>query len=307
MMMKQLSPLHILNGDASLPAFKAAKLPGQVLVWREILSEGPAVANIPEEAFWLRRQTYIYNTYRETAASYQQKVLDELPKLDAAGSFFEIVLWFDADLMCQINLLYLLHRLYQLQPPMVSVCIPPLHENIALLQPKAIEQLFEGRQQQNSLQLKQAHELWQLYAGPDPLELQNYLQQHQTMPPQLRNALVLHLSRFPGCRNGLSLPEEALVRLIQTGATTKEQLMQQFLQQHPGFGFGDWQLLHILGQFKPALVLDTVPYKLTPHGIQVLNGDSSYSSKEHWLGGYQIGTSNKLCYNSITQHLEISS
>ena len=114
--MKKLPTLHILNGDATLPAFTAAKLPGQVLVWREILSQGPAIAGIPEETFWLKRQAYINSTYGETAASYKQKVLDEILRLEAAGAFFEVVLWFDSDMMCQVNLFYLLHRMHQLQP-----------------------------------------------------------------------------------------------------------------------------------------------------------------------------------------------
>jgi hypothetical protein len=33
--------LHVLNGDATLFKFKKTGLPGDIVVWREVLSEGP--------------------------------------------------------------------------------------------------------------------------------------------------------------------------------------------------------------------------------------------------------------------------
>lgn len=304
--MKKLPTLHILNGDATLPAIKAAKLPGQILVWREILSEGPAIAGLPEEVFWQRRQMYMEETYGETAATYKLNVLDELQKLEAAGSFFEVVLWFDADLMCQINLLYLLHRMHQLKPATVYVCTPPMPENISLLKKETLLNLYESRQNQTIQQLKQAHDLWQLYAGTDPMAVQRYLQQHQnTVQPHFKNALTLHLSRFPDCKNGLNQPENILLQFIQEGATTKEQLMQQFWQQHPEYGFGDWQLLHILKQMQPELVHAAVPLTITPLGEQVLFNQSSFITKEKYMGGYKIDATNMLCFNAVEQQLQI--
>lgn len=306
--MKKLPTLHILNGDASLPAFKAARLPGQVLVWREILSEGPAIASLPEHTFWQKRQRYMAETYGETAEAYQEKVLDELPKLNAAGIFFEVVLWFDADLMCQVNLLYLLHRMYQLQPTAVYVCTPPLPQNISLLNPEDLQQLFETRQTQTSSQLKQAHELWQLYAGPDPIRLQLWVQQHITLQHHLRQAMALHLSRFPNCGNGLGQPETVLLKLIQEGAKTTAQLMQQFWQHYPGYGFGDWQIMHLLTRLQPELVHVTEHLAISSLGLQVLQENAVYKLKAGWLGGLKINDAiNSLCYNPILQQLQITS
>ncbi|RDV16376.1 DUF1835 domain-containing protein [Pontibacter diazotrophicus] len=306
--MKKLPTLHIINGDASLPAFEAARLPGQVLVWREILSEGPAVASLPEHAFWQKRQEYITKTYKEAAADYNKKVLDELPKLNAAGAFFEVVLWFDADLMCQVNLLYLLHRMYLLQLSSVTICTPPLPENIGLLKPEELQQLFETRHQQNAAQLEEAHRIWQLYAGPDPMKLQSYTQQHQEVQPPFGKAMALHLSRFPGCKTGLGQPELGLLELIQQGANTKKQLMQQFWKSYPEYGFGDWQLLQLLQRLQPQLVDDNGLLTMSPLGIQVLQNEATVIPKEYWLGGIKInGATNNLCYNTLLQQLQNSS
>ncbi|WP_162052461.1 DUF1835 domain-containing protein [Pontibacter pamirensis] len=306
--MKKLPTLHIINGDASLTAFEAAKLPGQVLVWREILSEGPTVASLPEHAFWQKRQEYITKTYKETAADYKKKVLDELPKLSAASGFFEVVLWFDADLMCQVNLLYLLHRMYLLQPTSVSICTPPPPENIALFKLEELQQLFETRQRQIISQLQEANKIWHLYAGPDPMKLQLYLQQHQEVQPSLRKAMSLHLSRFPSCETGLGHPERALLELIQQGADTMEQLMQQFWHHHLGYGFGDWQLQQLIQRLQPQLVHDNGVLTISSLGKLVLQGHATVTPEDYWLGGLKIkGATNNLCYNSLLQELKISS
>ncbi|GAB3527342.1 hypothetical protein GCM10027443_03760 [Pontibacter brevis] len=278
------------------------------MVWREILSEGPALASVPEETFWQKRQTYITKTYGETAAAYKKKVLDELPKLDAAGGFFEVVLWFDTDLMCRVNLLYLLHRLYQLQPNAISVCTPLLDQTVSLLKPNKLQQLFLNRQQQTGIQLAHAHELWHLYGSPDPLQMQRYLQQHkEAVAPHLSQALALHLKRFPDCANGLGHPEKALLRLVQQGAFTKEQLFQQFWKQLHEYGFGDWQLLQLLKYLHPELVEEKNELKLTSLGAEVLENKAAFKPKAHWLGGVKIDTGNKLCYNTMTKQLQISS
>ncbi|WP_460879547.1 DUF1835 domain-containing protein [Pontibacter rugosus] len=142
--MKKLPTLHILNGDASAPAFESTNLAGQVLIWREILSEGPVPVTLPAPAFWQARQSYITTTFGESAPKYKEKVLDVVEKLnETSSSFFEIVLWFDADLMCQVNLLYLLQHLSQNRAGIISVCTPAPGSQIALLKPDELAQLME--------------------------------------------------------------------------------------------------------------------------------------------------------------------
>jgi hypothetical protein len=44
--------LHILNGDATLSSFEQTGLDGDIMVWREVLSEGPVEENIASGTFW---------------------------------------------------------------------------------------------------------------------------------------------------------------------------------------------------------------------------------------------------------------
>ena len=48
-----MKTLHVLNGDATAHPFASAGLPGDVAIWREMLSEGPLLA-VPksDEELW---------------------------------------------------------------------------------------------------------------------------------------------------------------------------------------------------------------------------------------------------------------
>ena len=49
------SILHILNGDSTAYSFKDTGLDGDILVWREVLSQGPLQEDISSAAFWEAR------------------------------------------------------------------------------------------------------------------------------------------------------------------------------------------------------------------------------------------------------------
>jgi len=78
--------LHVLDGDATLPAFRAASLDGDAVVWREALLEGP----------WPRPLRGV----DEALAAVERAV--------AAGD--EVALWFDEDLFCRLHAAFFAHR-----------------------------------------------------------------------------------------------------------------------------------------------------------------------------------------------------
>lgn len=303
--MKKLPSLHILNGDASINAFQDANLPGNMLVWREILSEGPVLATLPEQEFWLKRQEYILSTHNEKPDTYKEKVLNELYKLNGAGAFFEVILWFDADLMCQLNLLYLLQKLHKLHINLISVCTPHNGHHIALLHPEELQTLFDNREIMTPEQLDHTSTLWKLYAGSNPLKLQDFILQN-SIPANLQKALQLHLSRFPDCITGLSYPETLLLRLLEKKELTIQELMEQFWQTVPHYGFGDHQLEQMVKYLQPELIQGAEYLHLTKVAEQVLQGNAKYSSRNKWLGGVYLQPTPAWCFDSINDQLRIS-
>lgn len=286
--MKKLPTLHIVNGDASVPAIKVADLPGQMLVWREILACGPAVYSMPKEAFWQLRQRYITETFQVTPEDYKEKLLNELPKLENANHFFEVVLWFDSDLVCQINLLYLLHQLGKNRPAVVSVCSSP-DRAIGYKTHEEIQRLFEHRQMLEPYQIKEASKLWQLYACPDPEALQTHLNENEPYSEQLRKVLTLHLQQFPDQQTYLGKHQHLLLETIKNGAATIAEVQNMFWEHDPGYGFGDWQLQAFLKKMSPELVaINGSNIKLTEIGEQVVERKARFNKDlTYWLGGVQ--------------------
>src|SRR5688572_3563561 len=117
--------LHILNGYNTADSFRETGIPGDQLVWREILSEGPATDDIPEEEFWNLRADFLFKAYNEPRDQYLSEIRSTLQKIDKVNDYGEVVLWFEHDLLCQVNLMYLLNRLLMAdcQATVSLVCI----------------------------------------------------------------------------------------------------------------------------------------------------------------------------------------
>ncbi len=95
--------LHILNGDSIVQSFEQTGLDGDILVWREILSQGPLQEDILSADFWKTRSEWISKTFNDRPEHYQEYVLNPLAKL--SEPYEEINLWFEFDLHCQVNML----------------------------------------------------------------------------------------------------------------------------------------------------------------------------------------------------------
>ena len=113
-----MSILHVLNGDSTAYSFRDTGLEGDILVWREVFSQGPLMENIASGDFWKAREEWICNKFDETPDKYQQSVVEPLSKL--SEPYDELNLWFEFDLHCQANLLgvmVMLSKNTDLSPP----------------------------------------------------------------------------------------------------------------------------------------------------------------------------------------------
>src|ERR1700761_1448616 len=124
--------LHILNGDSTAHSFGHTGLEGDVLVWREILSQGPLQENIASGAFWSAREAWICKTFKDTPGHYQEYVLNPLAKL--SEPYEEINLWFEFDLHCQANMLgvmAMMRRRTDLSAPAIYLVCPFEYPGVA--------------------------------------------------------------------------------------------------------------------------------------------------------------------------------
>lgn len=226
-----MNVLHVANGDLAVADLRN-RFPGNsIAVWREILAVGPLDGPIANEAFWNVRETFIRTTYGADTTDYRTKVVEEFTRIAATGRIRDLRLWFDEDLMCQINQAFLL---YHLRPPYTMGA--RIHVRCG---DSSIELHHED--------LAYAARMWRIYANGDAEEMRLAVQ--EDAPPvllPLRNACRLHLGRVTGPDNPIPGDVAILRSYMDEGITSSDDIVLRFLQDHPEYGYGDLQIEALL-------------------------------------------------------------
>lgn len=314
--------LHIHNGDCSAEIAKQSSLPGEHFAWRESLMTGPSPAGLFGNEWLSMRARHLSEAYGVDFKECEQGLLDQQEKLAAFEEHEEVVLWFEHDLFCQTNLLYLLNWFAQQDTgntKLSLICISefPGKENfrgLGELNAEQMASLFPGRQQVTSPQLKLAKLAWQAYRSPDPAEIETVLQTGASDLSFLGPALQAHLRRFPSTNNGLGSIENKALKLIEGGTKTFVDMFPRFGDAEPVYGLGDAQLwlalqgisngrqplLRIEGgkngshKLTPDIVRE-VRFEITEPGKSVLQGKADFvelNGIDLWLGGVHLSPDN---------------
>lgn len=272
---------------------KETNIEGETLVFREVLCEGPTQADFNSAEFWDQRRAFMAQAYGPTNEEFDEKAIGEFSKHDLS-TFEEIVLWFEYDLFCQINLMAALSWLndQNVSCTVSLICAgeEPGHNKLMGLGELTLEEFaakFPKRHVLSSDDMDYASRLWKAYCLEDPkklLELADATKEHF---PYMVPALESHLTRFPS-KNGLNSIENTMLALSQELDDFKK-LVGTMLRRENYFGFGDSQYFNYLGRLRP-LFSDVKKLELNEKGEQVLSGNAHASDflPEHFdLGGAQ--------------------
>ncbi|MBK0380248.1 DUF1835 domain-containing protein [Mucilaginibacter segetis] len=244
--------LHILNGDATLNGFRETRLEGDVLVWREILSEGPLLKNVASADFWQQRSEWICSFFKETPQNYHNNMIVQLEKLHEP--FQEINLWFEYDLNCQVNLLgamMLISQQTNLSAPGVYLICPnefPGVEDfrgLGELNGEQQEYLFDNiRVQLGEFDFTLATEAWGIYISGDAILLEKWLLQTTFWGNMhlLKAAMAAHLKRLQINEKGLNYIQQTLLDIYINGAHTNNEIYHAFLKTEKIYGMGDMEI-----------------------------------------------------------------
>jgi hypothetical protein len=283
--------LHVLNGDATLAVFPST-LPGHRGVWRDIMVEGPPVDDGAARAAWLAPRLGVM------PAEYERGWRDGHALLAHAADDDDVVLWFEQDLFCAINLWFVMARI----PPTtrLSLVFPPLAETFDGLGSSTAEhltELFEHRRAVDQRTRAEAEALWRAYAASDPTRLLAMTTELDFAPEAVR----LHVGRFPSMANGLDEIEAATLSALGTAARTFGDLFRAVTHAppHRRHGMGDVQFAALLRDLRPLVRIDdpAAPFgtwrlALGPEGGEVLAGrldGLAPRALDRWLGGVHLG------------------
>ena len=279
------SILHITNGDSFTDRLKNLPIKGDIITWREMLCEGPTLNNVGSETFWKTRFDFLSKNYKVTKAKFIDRTLKEYRSLCNHKQEDKIVLWFEYDLFCQINMLAVvswlkMHRRYA---EISIVCSGKIDGETKLysLTELTDEQLLAHYEERIFLRqddIEYADYIWQLYCSDNPIRLENLTDFSKYRFPYLEQAIDLHLKRFPSIKNGLNAVENNLLQVASTKKPkTKDELLRELLIANNNYGFGDIQYQKIITSLKP-LFGSFNPVKLTKKGKEILDQQTSYYS-----------------------------
>jgi len=312
--------LHIHNGDSTADTAKQSDLPGEHFAFREALIEGPTPAGLDAKEWRRVRAQHLSDAYEPALEQTEQELREQESKLATFAAHDEVVLWFEHDLFCQINLLYLLDWFSQQelgQTKLSLVCIDQFpgvadFRGLGQLNAAQLASLFPGRKEITRAEMNRGSSAWQAYCSPNPTAIEEILAKDTSALPFLRAALFAHLRRFPSVKNGLGAIENSALELIKNGAKDFPDLFSRFGAALPIYGLGDaqfWLALMRMTLAKQPLVttvgvigddqadasthgsLANASFEITELGQSVLRGEADFVSLngiEMWMGGVHL-------------------
>jgi hypothetical protein len=268
--------LHVLNGDVTATVFAAAGLPGDVLVWRDILVEGPLTAEWTEPTALAARATFLAERLAIDPELYLRVVREQEEGLAGALRHDEVVLWFEQDLFCAVNLWYLLAWFSR----------RPAAARLVLVYPPTDAVKGLGRR------------AWGAYTDADPRGAAALADQDHEALPFVRQAFQHHCERFPSVATGLNEIETAPLETLERGTKTFGELFRSVTadprtRQH---GMGDVQLAAYVRGLTPLVSISNADVTaaeiaVTALGREVLAGRRDWLSVraiDVWLGGVHL-------------------
>lgn len=272
--------LHILNGDSTAEIFSKSSILGDIIVWREMLCEGSIQDEIGSDDFWKSRYTFFENEFDIKKLEYYDKTIKEIVKLDDLSNYNEVVLWFEYDLFCQVNLLALctyLLKSFRKDINYYLVCTGKEKgknqlQSLSDYNSKDYKFLFENKLKLTKNNLLFAETCWNLYVENDFEKLKNFDFNKSSKFAYLQLAINQHLQRFSK-QNGLNQIENKILEIINSGLTDKNQIVKQLLLwQHKEtiYGFGDLQYFRLLKKLKPYYTNENDVILLNIKGIGLI-------------------------------------
>ncbi len=275
--------LHITNGDSLTERLESVKLEGEIVVWREMLCEGPTVSQVGNERFIALRKKFLQEEYGVSNALYEQEFMSQLKKLDTIDSFDEIILWFEFDLFCHINMLAAISYLIQQkkQEPLYLVCsgrVPGEKElkGLSELSDKQLLSHYKNKIRLSEDDLDMANFIWQLYCGNNPSKLKPEIRKSSNFK-YLSSCIRAHIERYPNVNTGLNALETNILRLIEREHITSEHQLCGYALSYQGYyGYSDSMILKIIDKLRPFFQLGDDGLELNMNGQFVLDGSHNF-------------------------------
>ena len=274
--------LHIVNGDSLAEQMQELNLPGELVIWRELLCEGPTLQEINSDFFKLRKK-FLKKTYNISAENYEERFIAEIKRLKSFNNYDEVVLWFEFDLFCHINMLATINLLAQKEKsrPITLVCSRKLKgekefKSLSQLSLKELKNHYDNRIHLNSDDIEIASLIWELYCGNNPLKLKPQIKV-QTNFEYLSSCIRAHIERFPNSISGINTLEKNILKLIENHDIKNENHLLGYALQYQGYyGYSDTQMQRLLDKLSVFYQNNGEKIVLSDSGKLALAGEKNF-------------------------------
>lgn len=284
------------NGDSTVAGLRQGGVAGEVLPWRDVLHEGPVPALAPAALARVRARFLASAAGIPMQATYRE-LRDRDRLLAAAGG--EVVLWFEADLYDQLQLIQVLDRLGRERPRELTLVAVGEYPGIAhfgglgeLTGAELVALRETAASAVDTAALQLAARAWAAFTAPDPTALVRVSREHSPVLRHLGEALERLLQEYPWAGDGLSLTERRILRAIAGGAGSQAEVCREVwrLERRPFLG-DLWCFRTLDGLAAAGLVAAEPALALRADGEAVLDGRSDrveLAPLDRWIGGVHL-------------------
>lgn len=290
---RPLPALHVTNGDMTVPRIQGTGLAERIMPWRDVLHEGP-VPDVPDAE--LRRIRSAFLGVGADLFAERDRMLEE----HRHGSY---VLWFEADLYDQLQLVQILARLHGLDVAAERITLICIGEHLGIAHFGGLGELSSAQLARlpdtaaitlTAASLEYATRAWAALRAPEPSGLNEIAKRPS---PELRFVAEAfdRLSReYPSTRDGLSLTERRLLAAVADGAETAGDAFVSAAAREARPFLGDTLAFDRLARMTTAatpLLEDGAPLRVTGAGREVLAGTQDHvalNGIDRWIGGVHL-------------------
>lgn len=320
--------LHITDGEIASDLLKDAGIDGERLSWDDVLHEGPVPAGLHLSELSRLRADFIAGAGWDDRATVQAKFATRDSRLMAlARNVDEIVLWFEADLYDQLQLIQVLDLFAGEIATVVPISLVEVEGQFGVRRPADMSRLLTARSEVTERQIATARRAWAAFRAPEPDGLVALLDDDIDALRFLREAIMRHLEEFPSLDNGLTGTESHMLAAVAGKRPTVANLFKACLDAEARAFLGDTVFLWILKPLTegpdalmtfqgtapaelaryPQLIWRT-PMEITAIGKEVLSGRGDWmtmSGRELWRGGVLVNAGSDWRYDATSETVRL--
>ncbi len=300
-----MANLILTNGDSAADLLTAAGKAGRILPWRDVLHEGPVLADL--DACRTVRVDYLSHRFRLDPAEVAEDFADRDAILKGHAAFDRIELWFEHDLYDQLQLLQILSFLAEAER-VDGVTLVQADQFLGTQTAATILRFARKARPIDHSDLSLARQAWGDVAASEPNWVVRGLADPDDRLPFLRPALRRFLEELPAPGIGLGRTEATALLGVADGISNPGRLFREILAAEEAAFMGDLSFFRLLddlafcevplltGLDPPGDGKDSDRYgaahlELTMAGEDVAAGEEDHvvlSGIDRWWGGTRL-------------------